>query len=104
MIHVVLPKVVYDGPSEGLCHALTVAELPGPALLRLVTYGLTVEPYDINRGQINVPTGTQRTHGLTVQIGHLPFYASHVGTVQSEPQERAAQIGRIACARMGSDS
>jgi hypothetical protein len=84
MIHVVLPKVVYDDPTEGICHALTVAELPGPTLLGRVQYGLTVKPYDVDRGQINVPTGTQNTHGLTVQIGHLPFYAGHVDTARRE--------------------
>jgi len=70
--------------SDSSRHALTVAELPGSTLLRRVQYGLAVKSYDIDRGKIDVPTGTQRRHGLTLQIGHLPFYAGHVDTARRE--------------------
>jgi hypothetical protein len=104
MLHVVLSKFVHDGPTEGICHALTVAELPGSTLLRRVQYGLAVKSYDIDCGQIYVPPGTQRSHCLTVQISHLAFYARHVGAGRRKAQERATQIVRVPCARMGADS
>ena len=104
MVHVILSKVVYDRPTEGICHALTVTELPGPPLLGRMQYGLAVKAYDIDRGQINVPTGTQRPHCLTVQISHLAFYTGHVDAVRRKAQERAAQIVRVPYARMGADS
>ncbi len=104
MVHVVLSKVVYDSPAEGICHALTVAELPGPALLGRVQYGLSVKPYDVDRGQIDVPTSTQRLHSLTMQIGHFPFYAGHIDAVRRKKQERAAQIGRVMRAQLTANS
>jgi hypothetical protein len=56
MLHVVLSKTIYDNPTERIGHSLTVAELPGPALLGRVQYGLTVKPHNIDCGQINILT------------------------------------------------